>query len=175
MPCRSTVSTKSCALIAAKAVSKRCASTACTPYCASRRTLAGGRVSRNGPVSGTKKRRGWGSKVSTTSGASSARACSAAWPISAWWPRCTPSKLPSATVPPVHCGGIACQSSNTGIISPASNHLAPRHEDGGLSVDHHLVAVEALGLEGHAAAFLVDRGDGGDGGDGLADQHRRHE
>ncbi len=49
--------------------SKCCASTACTPYWSSSRGLAGGKVSRNGPVSGTKKRRGCGSKVSATTGA----------------------------------------------------------------------------------------------------------
>ena len=48
--------------------------------------------------------------------------------------------------------------------------VAPRHQHGRLAVDHDLVAVEALGLEGHAAALVVDRGDGGDRRDGVADR-----
>src|SRR5258708_7113623 len=43
---------------AANVASKRWASTACTPYWASSRTFAGGKVRRNGPVSGTEKLRG---------------------------------------------------------------------------------------------------------------------
>jgi hypothetical protein len=77
MPVSSTSSMKASADSAAKASSKRCARTACTPYCSRSLSLAGGRVSRNGPVSGTKKRRGCGSKVSATTGAFKILACSA--------------------------------------------------------------------------------------------------
>ena len=74
-------------------------------------------VSRNGPVSGTKKPRGCGSKVKATTGAPKRCGLLARRRASsAWWPRCTPSKLPSATTPPFQSGGTERQSSNTGIM-----------------------------------------------------------
>ncbi len=50
--------------------------------------------------------------------APSASACSADLASRAWWPRCTPSKLPSATAPPFQAAGVSCQCSKTGVIWP---------------------------------------------------------
>ena len=65
-------------------------------------------VSRNGGSSGRNSSRGCGSKVSTASGASGR----AAWAArsTAAWPRCTPSKLPSATLAPRAPAGRSRQS-----------------------------------------------------------------
>ena len=59
------------------------------------RRSSGGRAG----ASGAKYSRGWGSKVTTPRGRP-ARAASRARPMTAWWPRCTPSKLPMAAAAP---------------------------------------------------------------------------
>lgn len=66
----------------------------------SARALARNGVRRNGGWSGWKTRLGCGSKVSTAHGAPVSRAIRPASPMTAWWPRCTPSKLPMAMAAP---------------------------------------------------------------------------
>ena len=109
---------KASAESAAKAASKRCASTACTPYCAEQPEL--------GRRQGEPERPGVGHEEAArmrlegerhqrrAERLAPARPASAS---SAWWPRCTPSKLPSATTPPFQAAGAACQSSKAGIMS----------------------------------------------------------
>ena len=60
----------------------------------------GGGVRMNSGTSGRNTLRGCGSKVSTSAGTPRRSASSSARSSTAWWPRCTPSKLPIATTPP---------------------------------------------------------------------------
>ena len=93
-------STKSSALSAAKAASKRSTIAPSSPVDASSRNLLRSSVRRNNGSCGRKKLRGCGSKVSAAAGRCSAAARCRAVAMTAWWPRCTPSKLPIATTAP---------------------------------------------------------------------------
>lgn len=138
---------------AANAASKCWASTAFTPCSASSRVLAGASVSRNGPVSGTKKPRGCGSKVKASSGAPSSAAFLA---------RMCKKRLVAA----MHAVEIAERPPRRPSTPPAPNasrrtpepcdrsgRVASRHQHDGFAVDHDLVAVQALGLQRHRRRF----------------------
>ena len=99
MASRSTrmLSTNSSALRLASAALKVSTIAPSSPVAASSRSLATSEVRWNDGSSGLKKVRGCGSKVSTAAGRCAAWARSIAMPITARWPRWTPSKLPMAT------------------------------------------------------------------------------
>ncbi len=92
-------------------------------------------VSRNGGESGRNTERGCGSKVSNTSGASASRAKRRASPITAWWPRCTPSKFPTTTTAPrasgttvskwrkMRIGAVTSRTVRSGMIARAAGRM----------------------------------------------------
>src|SRR6516162_4920648 len=110
--------TKSCALNLASSALKVSTIAPSSPAAASKRNLASSGVSRNSGSSGSKNARGCGSKVSAAEGLPSAPARANAAAITALWPRCTPSKLPMATVEP--------QSGRAFEIGP--NRIADRQD-----------------------------------------------
>src|SRR5690349_11036227 len=101
---------KSCAEVPARALSKVITTAPASPVPASNRNLLVSVVSRNCGLFGLKKLRGCGSKVKAKAGLSWARPIRSAAPITARWPRWTPSKLPIATTVPL---GIA----EAGVVS----------------------------------------------------------
>src|ERR1700738_1472198 len=101
---------KSCAEVPARALSKVITTAPSGPVPANNLSLAASSVRRNWGVWGLKKLRGCGSKVTASAGRVCARLICSARAITARWPRCTPSKLPSATTVPL---GIAA----AGVVS----------------------------------------------------------
>src|SRR5215475_14225881 len=95
---------KSCAEVPARALSKVITTAPASPVPASNRNLLVSVVRRNCGLLGLKKLRGCGSKVTAKAGLPCARPIRSAAPITARWPRWTPSKLPIATTAPL---GIA--------------------------------------------------------------------
>ncbi len=67
--------------------------------------------------------RGCGSKVSTSAGTPRRSASSSARPSTAWWPRCTPSKLPIAATPPRR---LASSGASPVSVAELFVHHAPR-------------------------------------------------
>src|SRR6516225_7103804 len=94
--------TKSSALSFAKLASKVSTIAPSRPVAASSRNLAASSVRRNSGSCGSKNARGCGSKVSAAA-------------ITALWPRCTPSKLPMATVAP-RSAAAGAKSRTTGKV-----------------------------------------------------------
>ena len=72
--------------------------------------MSGG-VSRNMNGAGAKTSRGCGSKVSITAGTPRALACAFSRSSTAWWPRCTPSNEPMATIAPLSAAGTLSRPS----------------------------------------------------------------
>src|SRR6516162_8439652 len=107
--------TKSCALNLASSALKVSTIAPSSPAAASKRNLASSGVSRNSGSSGSKNARGCGSKVSAAEGLPSAPARANAAAITALWPRCTPSKLPMATVAP-RSAAAGAKSRTTGKV-----------------------------------------------------------
>src|SRR5580698_9348906 len=92
--------TKSSAVVAANAELNVRTTAPSSPAAARSRSLTASSVSRNNGSAGWKKSRGWGSNVSTPAGRLSSLAFLRATAMTAWWPRCTPSKLPMARTAP---------------------------------------------------------------------------
>src|SRR6266545_400815 len=82
---------------AARSGVKGSTATRSTPRRASRSAFCSRVMRVAGARSGARTREGWGSKVSTTAVPPLARASATACATSAWWPRWTPSKLPTVT------------------------------------------------------------------------------
>ena len=98
--CTSTCAMNASAESPASAASKRSTTARSSPNASSSSSLRGSGVSRKCGLSGWKNSRGCGSNSITPAlppvlAAASRAACS-----SAWWPRCTPSKLPMASAAP---------------------------------------------------------------------------
>src|SRR5215471_13432884 len=168
-----------------------------SPLAASRRSLVVSSVSRNSGTSGRRKRRGCGSKVSATAGPPRACARAVAAPITARWPRCTPSKLPIAITPPLNAATAAESSRTTrnGRVEPAGSLLwngsgkaadravrprskssrPPRHRDHGLAVEHQVTVDQRLAFEPHPPALRDEFDHFDDDGDHVADLDRRVE
>src|SRR6185295_18353482 len=129
----------------------------------------------------TKKLRGCGSKVSTSTLAPDGCASSPARASSAWWPRCTPSKFPSGTTAPRHGAGTAAKSSNRAgrvmivACSLPGSFRAVEDQDRRLAVQHHLVADGADRVELHPALLRHDLAHSRARGDAIADTHGRLE
>ena len=99
---------KSCAVVLARPLSNVITTAPARPVPASRRSLAASSESRNCGVLGLKKLRGCGSKVTAKAGLFYAvPAMRNAAPMTARWPRWTPSKLPIATTHPRGMGALA--------------------------------------------------------------------
>src|SRR5690606_21070643 len=112
---------------------------------------------RKGAASGWNQRRGWGSKLTTPSGAPRARAASPAAAMTAWWPRWTPSKAPMATAAPFSSIGRARPSGTISTKSVLRGAPAAGHADHGDSVHDQLAVDEALAVQFDAGAFLIHR------------------
>ena len=82
---------------AAREASKRSTTARSRPKLSSSFSFNGSGVRRKWGRSGWKNSRGCGSNRTTPAGPPDFAACSRATASSAWWPRCTPSKLPMAS------------------------------------------------------------------------------
>ena len=77
------------------------------------------RVRRGGAFSPAKNSSGCGSNVTSVVGTARSRPSAASCPISARWPRCTPSKLPMVATQPWCSGRMLCQprmTSNSALL-----------------------------------------------------------
>src|SRR5262245_39975441 len=92
---------KSCAEVPARTLSKVITTAPARPVPAKSLSLLVSVVRRNCGLFGLKKLRGCGSKVTANAGLPCARPICRAAPITARWPRWTPSKLPIATTAPL--------------------------------------------------------------------------
>src|SRR5690606_2173118 len=123
------------------------------------RAIWPGVIRRKGAASGWNQRRGWGSKLTTPSGAAIARAARPAAAMTAWCPRCTPSKAPMATAAPFSSGGRSRQSVTISTKSVLCGTAAAGHADDRDAVHDQLVVDEALAVQLDAGAFLIDGDD----------------
>ena len=94
---------KSSAEVLARPASNVMTTAPSSPVAASRRNLSRSLESWNSVSCGLKKSRGCGAKVKAAALRPSFLARLSAAPMTARWPRCTPSKLPTATTAP--CSG----------------------------------------------------------------------
>ena len=101
---------KSSAEVAASCASKFMTMAPSSPLAANRRSLSRALESWNSVSCGRKKSRGCGEKVSAAALRPSALARLSAAPITARWPRCTPSKLPIATTAPYSGPIVECRA-----------------------------------------------------------------
>ena len=92
---------KSSADVAASLASKFITMAPSSPLAANRRSRSRGLDSWNSVSCGRRKSRGCGENVKAAALRPSAWARLSAAPITARWPRCTPSKLPIATTAPL--------------------------------------------------------------------------
>ncbi len=121
---------------AARSASKGRTNSRSTPIFSSRCVLAPKLINSKGGASGFRNRRGWGSKVTTASGASGRAARAAS--MTDRWPRWTPSKFPRAAVAP-RSSACAESAPRTTRITPLrglsrrSRSTAPRGGAGWVS------------------------------------------
>src|SRR5215475_3386111 len=110
---------KSCAEVPARVLSKVITTAPARPVPARSRSLLVSVVRRNCGLFGLKKLRGCGSNVTAKAGWPCARPIRSAAPITARWPRWTPSKLPIATTAPlgiVEAGVVSRITVNLDVI-----------------------------------------------------------
>src|SRR5690606_463336 len=148
-----------------------------TPSSASVSARSRSLIRRKGGASGWNTRRGWGENTAAAAGTPSRFASAIASAITAWWPLCTPSKLPIATAAPrsdsssprqpltIFMGRSA--SSRAALFRRPLGHLHQR-----LALHHGLAVHDAFARHLHAAGRLVDLGHLDIGGHRVADTHR---
>ena len=100
----STVSTNSSGSQRDRSRVKRTIATPWTPARSNASSFCSSVISRAGALSGRSTRGGCGSKIITDRRAAALTRLAADLSMSCWWPRCRPSKLPSATTGFTQCG-----------------------------------------------------------------------
>src|SRR3954464_9718033 len=140
-----------------------------TPRSSIWRALGRDGVRRKGASEGRNRLRGWGSNVRTAKGAPLAFATSAAVPITIRWPRCSPSKLPSATTAPRASSGRSVKCLNSfipGTPLPPGSRLAQKNKD-----VYRARALSGKPGQGKRAAVGLSSGAGRNHQHGIAVDH----